>query len=150
MANPDRIYERTAAGQKALEAGGSSLRAEMFWVLGLIKTKTHADEVRRSMPNRYSVDRIAELLSDLEKLGFIESVTATTEHNPTGALSSASKDAYSVIAAFASNAGPRSHSDNHRLAEASGARRAACVGKAAMSASNLVPSDCFQAAGAAD
>ena len=81
MANPDRIYERTAAGQKALEAGGSSLRAEMLWVLGLIKTKTHADEVRHGMPNRYSVDQIAELLSDLEKLGFIESVTATTEHN---------------------------------------------------------------------
>jgi hypothetical protein len=81
MANLDRIYQRTDAGQQALTATSAALRAETNWVLGLIKTGTHADEVRHGLPRRYSDDRIAELLAELEGLGFIESVAATTEHN---------------------------------------------------------------------
>ena len=77
----DRIYNRTEAGQKGLDdLGNSKLRAETRWMLGLVSTETHAHEVRRGM-RRYADERIAELLMELEALGFIHSVAGGTHHN---------------------------------------------------------------------
>jgi hypothetical protein len=79
MAMPDRIYERTEAGMRALDDSSSALRAETRRVLGLVKTETHADTLRagvRSYPER----QVAEVLAELERLGFIKSVPATA-HN---------------------------------------------------------------------
>jgi hypothetical protein len=77
----DRIYDRTEAGQKALDDSASTkLRAETRWMLGLVSAGTHAHEVRRGM-RRYPDERIAELLTELEALGFIHSVAGGTHHN---------------------------------------------------------------------
>ena len=88
MAELDRIYQRTEAGLKALESSSPSLRAETRWLLGLIKADTHAALLRAGM-RRYPDERIAELLDELEKQGFIESAAATREHDLdfTGTLS---------------------------------------------------------------
>jgi hypothetical protein len=80
MAMPDRIYERTEAGLKALDESSSVLRAETRWVLGLIKAGTHADMVRAGM-RHYTEQRVAQVLAELESLGFVTSVPATSEHN---------------------------------------------------------------------
>lgn len=80
MTMPDRIYERTEAGLKALEDSSSALRAETRRVLGLVKTGTHADMVRAGM-RHYPDQRVAEALGELERLGFITSVLATSEHD---------------------------------------------------------------------
>jgi hypothetical protein len=77
----DRIYDRTEAGQKALDDSTSSkLRAETRWMLGLVSAGTHAHEIRRGM-RRYPDERIAELLMELESLGLISSVQGSTHHN---------------------------------------------------------------------
>ena len=80
MTMPDRIYERTAVGTKALDDPRSALRAEIRGVLGLVKSRTHADLVRAGV-RHYPVQRVAEALAELEKLGFIKSVPATSEHD---------------------------------------------------------------------
>jgi hypothetical protein len=86
MAGLNRIYERTEAGVSALDAPG--LRAESRWLLGLIKSGTHAETIRTGM-RRYSDERIAELLTELEALQLVKSVTASAEHDLdfTGSLS---------------------------------------------------------------
>ena len=83
MAALDRIYERTG-----LEAPAASLRAESRWLLGLISSGTHAATIRAGM-GRYSEERIGELLTELEALQLVRSVTATKEHDLdfTGSLS---------------------------------------------------------------
>jgi hypothetical protein len=82
MAALDRIYERTAAEAPA------GLRAESRWLLGLITSGTHAATIRAGM-GRYTEERIAELLTELEALELVRSVTATKEHDLdfTGSLS---------------------------------------------------------------
>ena len=80
MTIPDRIYERTAAGLKALLDPGSELRAETRAVLELVKSRTHADLVR-SGTRSYPAQRVAEALAELEKLGFIKSSPATSDHD---------------------------------------------------------------------
>ena len=80
MTMPDRIYERTEAGMKALEDPSSALRVEILEVLGMLKTRMHADLVRAGA-RRYPVQRVAEALAELEKLGFIKSVPATSAHD---------------------------------------------------------------------
>jgi hypothetical protein len=82
MAALDRIYERTA-----LEVPGG-LRAESRWLLGLIASGTHAATIRAAM-RRYTDERIAELLTELEALQLVRSVAASVEHDLdfTGALS---------------------------------------------------------------
>jgi hypothetical protein len=77
---PDRIYERTEAGLKALNGSSSALRAESRWALGLVDTGTHADTVRAGM-RHYPEQRVAEALAELESLGFIKSVPATSQHD---------------------------------------------------------------------
>jgi hypothetical protein len=86
MAGLNRIYEPTEAGVTALDAPG--LRAESRWLLGLIKSGTHAETIRAGM-RRYSDERIAELLTELEALQLVKSVTASAEHDLdfTGSLS---------------------------------------------------------------
>ena len=83
MAALNRIYERTA-----LEAPAAGLRAESRWLLGLITSGTHAETIRAGM-RRYSDERIAELLTELEALQLVRSVAASTEHDLdfTGSLS---------------------------------------------------------------
>jgi len=80
MAIPDRIYERTEAGLKALLDPGPALPAEMRSVLSLVKTRTHADVVSAGTRN-YPPRRVAEALAELEKLGFVRSSPATAEHD---------------------------------------------------------------------
>ena len=86
MAQLNRIYERTDAGASALEAPG--LRAESRWLLGLIKSGTHAETIRLGM-RRYSDERIMELLMELEALALVTSIAAKEEHDLdfTGSLS---------------------------------------------------------------
>jgi len=83
MAALNRIYERTG-----LEAPAATLRAESRWLLGLITSGTHAATIRAGM-GRYTDERIAELLTELEALQLVKSVTATKEHDLdfTGSLS---------------------------------------------------------------
>ena len=84
MAALDRIYERTGR-----EAPASDLRAESRWLLGLITSGTHAATIRAGMGGRYSAERIAELLTELEALQLVKSTAAGAEHNLdfTGSLS---------------------------------------------------------------
>jgi hypothetical protein len=86
MAALNRIYERTERGMTALEA--PELRAESRWLLGLIKSGTHAETIRDSM-RRYTDERIMELLTELEALQLVTSVAAKEEHDLdfTGSLS---------------------------------------------------------------
>jgi hypothetical protein len=82
MAALDRIYERT--GQEA----AAGLRAESRWLLGLITSGTHAATIRAGM-GRYTEERIAELLTELEALQLVTSKAASAEHDLdfTGSLS---------------------------------------------------------------
>jgi hypothetical protein len=79
----DRIYERTG-----LEAPADALRAESRWLLGMISSGTHATTIRAGM-RRYSDERIAELLTELEALQLVRSITASKDHDLdfTGSLS---------------------------------------------------------------
>lgn len=83
MAALDRIYERTG-----LETPPAELRAESRWLLGLITSGTHAETIRAGM-RRYSDERIAELLTELEALQLVKSSAATSAHDLdfTGSLS---------------------------------------------------------------
>jgi len=80
MTMPDRIYQRTEAGLKALDDSSSVLRPEARWALGLVKSGTHADTVRAGM-RHYPEQRVVDVLADLESRGFIKSVPASAEHN---------------------------------------------------------------------
>jgi len=86
MAALNRIYERTERGASALES--PTLRAESRWLLGLIKSGTHAETIRMGM-RRYSDERIMELLTELEALELVTSTAAKEEHDLdfTGSLS---------------------------------------------------------------
>ena len=83
MASMDRIYERTA-----LQASSTQLRAESRWLLGLIGSGTHATTIRAEM-GRYTDERIAELLTELEALQLVTSKAASAQHDLdfTGSLS---------------------------------------------------------------
>jgi hypothetical protein len=80
MAGLNRIYERTEMGRSALEANASGLRAESRCLLELIKSGTHAETIRSGM-RRYTDERLAELLTELEALELVRSVAATSEHD---------------------------------------------------------------------
>ena len=74
MSGLDRIYERTAL------APAEALRAESRWLLGLISCGTHVETIRAGM-RRYTDERIAELLTELEALRLVTSVAASREHD---------------------------------------------------------------------
>jgi len=80
MAGLNCIYDRTEQGLKALEGTAAGLRAESKWLLGLIKSGTHAETIRTGM-RRYSDERIMELLTELEALQLVKSVAASSEHD---------------------------------------------------------------------
>jgi hypothetical protein len=80
MAGLDRIYDRTDQGLKALDGSVTALRAESKWLLGLITSGTHAETIRTGM-RRYTDERLAELLTELESLQLVKSVPATSAHN---------------------------------------------------------------------
>ena len=82
MAALDRIYQRTA------QEAPAALRAESRWLLSLITNGTHAATIRAGM-GRYTDERIAELLTELEALQLVQSVPASVEHDLdfTGSLS---------------------------------------------------------------
>jgi hypothetical protein len=88
MAGLNRIYDRTEQGLKALEGTAAGLRAESKWLLGLIKSGTHAETIRAGM-RRYTDERIAELLTELEALQLVKSVAESSDHDLdfTGSLS---------------------------------------------------------------
>ena len=75
MSSLNRIYERTAT-----EIPSSGLRAESRWLLGLIGEHTHAETIRRGM-QRYSDERLAELLTELEAMQLVKSVAESADHN---------------------------------------------------------------------
>jgi len=83
MAALDRIYERTGR-----EAPAASLRAESRWLLGLIGSETHVETLRAAM-RRYTDERIAELLTELEAMQLVTSKAAGADHDLdfTGSLS---------------------------------------------------------------
>lgn len=80
MAGLDRIYDRTEQGLKALHGTAAALRAESKWLLGLITSGTHAETIRTGM-RRYTDERIAELLTELEALQLVKSVAASSAHD---------------------------------------------------------------------
>jgi DNA-binding HxlR family transcriptional regulator len=77
----ERIYRRTAAGQKALMestigiAGGEYRR-----ILDLIVDETHFDALRAAMP-QYADAVISRWLRELEARGLLESVEGAVEQN---------------------------------------------------------------------
>jgi hypothetical protein len=80
MAALNRIYERTEMGRSALEATASGLRGESRHLLGMITSGTHAETIRAGM-RRYTDERLAELLTELEALQLVTSVAAKAEHD---------------------------------------------------------------------
>ena len=69
----ERIYRRTAAGQKAWDTQNVQVALELRRVLGLIKGDSHYDTLRTALGSRYSEEGMRELMAELEFKGLVES-----------------------------------------------------------------------------
>lgn len=69
----ERIYRRTAAGQKAWDTQSPQVALELRRVLGLIKGDIHYDTLRTALGARYTHDGMRELMAELEFRGLVES-----------------------------------------------------------------------------
>lgn len=69
----ERIYRRTAAGQKAWDTQSVQVPLELRRVLGLIKGELHYDTLRSALGPRYSEEGMRELMAELEFKGLVES-----------------------------------------------------------------------------
>ena len=69
----ERIYRRTAAGQKAWDTQNAQVPLELRRVLGLIKGELHYDTLRNALGARYSEEGMRELMAELEFQGLVES-----------------------------------------------------------------------------
>ena len=79
MASIDCIYRRTVAGQSVWQSD-APLAAPLRRILGLIEAETHAHVLRRLLRHHLE-STIAEWLSQLEKLGLLETLPSHLEHD---------------------------------------------------------------------
>ena len=80
MVKRERIYRRTAAGQKAWDSQDPAVPAKYLRILGFIQTETHFDMLRARLP-LYPDTLIAEGVAELEELGLLEPLPDTGEHD---------------------------------------------------------------------
>jgi hypothetical protein len=79
MANSDCIYRRTVAGQSAWDSG-APLAAPLLRVLSLVEAEMHSHILRRLL-RHHAENNVAEWLSQLERLGLLETVPSHLEHD---------------------------------------------------------------------
>ena len=79
MASTDCIYRRTVAGQSAWDSG-APLAAPLLRVLSLIDAEMHSHVLRRLL-RHHAESSVADWLSQLEKLGLVETVPSHLEHD---------------------------------------------------------------------
>jgi hypothetical protein len=80
MAAAERIYRRTDAGRKAWESPSSGLPGPYRRILGVITGETHS-EVVRGLLRCYSERQLEDWLTEMETLGFIQSLPVTSGHD---------------------------------------------------------------------
>jgi hypothetical protein len=80
VAKVERIYRRTHAGLRACVAENSGLSAQYRCILGLMEGDTHSDMFRKVLAC-YSEKQVFGWLDELQTLGFVESESATPEHD---------------------------------------------------------------------
>jgi hypothetical protein len=79
MATSDCIYRRTAAGQSAWESG-APLPTPLRHVLAVIEADTHSNVLRRLL-RQHTERALLDWLSQLEKLGLVQSLPSHLEHD---------------------------------------------------------------------
>jgi hypothetical protein len=79
MASTDRIYRRTEAGHSAL-GSGAPLPTILRHMLGLIDSDTHGNVLRKLMRG-HTDSAVLYWISELEKLGLVESRPSHVEHD---------------------------------------------------------------------
>ena len=84
MGKLDRIYRRTAAGEKAWQERDPSLSDAHLQILGVIEGELHWDEIRKLFRRHADFQRLAEL----EREGLIanELATASSDLDFTGSF----------------------------------------------------------------
>jgi CheY-like chemotaxis protein len=82
MASPlqDRIYRRTASGEKALAAVGVALPSNHRLILWVIEGDTHSDVILGRL-RQYPDALLANWLGQLENIGFVSSTPADAKHD---------------------------------------------------------------------
>lgn len=80
MAGIERIYRRTDAGRIACEADNSGLPSAYRRILKVLEVDIHSSSFRTVLAC-YSDKQISGWLDELETLGFVESRSATPEHD---------------------------------------------------------------------
>ena len=84
MGKLDRIYRRTACGQKAWQERDPSLSDAHLQILGLIEGELHWDEIRKLLRRHADYQRLAEL--ELQGLIASELATAGADLDFTGSF----------------------------------------------------------------
>jgi hypothetical protein len=79
MASTDCIYRRTEAGQSAVESG-APLAPPLRRILGLVEAETHSHVLRRLL-RHHTENVLADWLSQLHKLGLLETLPSHLEHD---------------------------------------------------------------------
>lgn len=76
----ERIYRRTAAGQKAWDTQNPDVPLELRRVLGLIKGELHYDTLRNAL-SRYSEEGVREMMAELEFRRLVESQESAADQD---------------------------------------------------------------------
>jgi hypothetical protein len=79
MARADCIYRRTAAGRSAFETG-APLASPLRRILSLVEGETHSHVLRRLL-RQHTENTVADWLSQLHKLGLLETLPSHVEHD---------------------------------------------------------------------
>ena len=84
MGKLERIYRRTAAGQRALENQDPELSSAHRQILGLIKGEMHWDEMRKLLRRHADLQRLEEL--EIQGLVAYETAPAGADLDFTGSF----------------------------------------------------------------
>lgn len=76
----DRIYRRTAAGDEAFSATDAAIPSDYRRILRVIEGDTHCDVIR-GLLRQFPDALLADWLTELEELGFVESTAADRTHD---------------------------------------------------------------------
>jgi hypothetical protein len=79
MANGDRIYRRTPAGQSAWDTR-EALPTPLRRVLSMVDADTHAHVVCKRLRS-HEESTVTDWLSQLERMGLVESAASKREHD---------------------------------------------------------------------
>ena len=79
MANGDRIYRRTPAGQSAWETR-EALPTPLRRVLSMVEVDTHAHVVCKRLRD-HEEGTVTDWLAQLERMGLVESAASKREHD---------------------------------------------------------------------